>query len=129
MPSLSFNQRFADRVERGEKTHSIRPVRKQPAQWMPGRRVHLFTAMRTRHCRRLGCGEIIGLYDISISDFGFEVLGYGDAIVDTASLDAFARQDGFDNWQDFRSYFRDQYGLPWSGTLIVWKLVPRGEYP
>jgi len=122
MPSLSFQKRFADRVERGEKTHSIRSRRKRPAEWALGKTVHLFTAMRTRSCRRLGSGTIIDVVDITITESGI----YLDEqfIRDRVWLDSFAVQDGFADWHDFLAFFSANYALPWSGSMIKWRLKP-----
>ncbi len=121
MPSLGFAAMFAERVERGEKLHSIRSRRKRPEQWLPGKSVHLFTAMRTKYCRRLGLGIITAVDDITILDNAVEIDG---VLVDTErELSAFARADGFLTWSQFHSFFAEHYGLPWSGSLIRWQLI------
>lgn len=122
MPSLSFMKRFVPRVERGEKLHSIRPRRANLGQWMPGKTVHLFFAMRTKYCRRIGRGVITELRDVVIFDTHLEI--DGAAITAAADLDAFARADGFASWNDFLLFFGDYYGLPWEGHLIKWRLLP-----
>ncbi|WP_421793434.1 ASCH domain-containing protein [Hydrocarboniphaga effusa] len=120
MPSLSFQKRFCTRVEAGEKTHSIRPKRKHPEQWMPGRYVHLFFAMRTQYCRKLGVGVITQLQDVWIFADHVEI---DDRVIDEVDeLDAFARADGFESWDDFIPFFREFYGLPWNGDLIRWRV-------
>lgn len=122
MPSLGFSKQFVSRVESGEKTHSIRGRRKRPEQWMPGKLVHLFYAMRTKHCRRLGTGVITEVRDITIHDNQVEIDG---AVVDgERELSAFARADGFISWNEFTTFFRQHYGLPWDGSLIKWQLQP-----
>lgn len=121
MPSLSFNAMFADRVERGEKLHSIRGRRKRPEQWLPGKKLHLFTAMRTRHCRRLGLAIITSVHEIDIVQTGVEI--DGAYIDDPAALSAFARADGFLTWSAFVAFFEEIYGLPWRGSLIKWQFV------
>ena len=121
MATLSFASMFANRVERGEKLHSIRSRRKRPEQWIPGKSVHLFTAMRTKHCRRLGLGIITSVDDITIFDDAVEIEGVR---VDTErELSAFARANGFLTWSQFQEFFTEHYGLPWSGSLIRWQLV------
>lgn len=121
MPSLGFSKQFVPRVESGEKTHSIRGRRKRPEQWMPGKLVHLFYAMRTKHCRRLGTGVITEVRDITIHDDQVEI--DGAAFSDATELSAFARADGFLTWQQFVDFFDDHYALPWSGSLIKWQLI------
>lgn len=122
MPSLSFEKRFAPRVESGDKLHSIRSRRKHPQQWLPGKPVYLFTAMRTKHCRRLGIGTLRGLREITIHHDHLVI--EGAAITTPKQLTAFARADGFLTWSAFVEYFDERYGLPWSGELIQWQLLP-----
>ncbi len=127
MPSLSFQKRFTDRVESGDKTHSIRTRRKRPEQWHVGRKVHLFTAMRTRSCRRLGTGEIIGLHDLTITGDGIYI--DGTFMNEKAQLHEFAVQDGFKDWPDFIAFFSENYSLPFAGSLIIWRLIKEQPAP
>ncbi len=126
MPALGFASMFCERVERGEKLHSIRAPRKRPDQWLPGKTVHLFYGMRTKHCRRLGAGTITALHDIEIGDAGVDIDGV--RIHASTELTAFARADGFLTWNEFVTFFRDHYGLPWRGVLIKWQLK-QADYP
>lgn len=121
MPSLGFSKQFVSRVESGEKTHSIRGRRKRAEQWMPGKLVHLFYAMRTKQCRKLGVGVITEVRDITIREDQVEIDGI---VVDgERELSAFARADGFLTWHDFTTFFDEHYSLPWDGCLIKWRLV------
>lgn len=51
MVAYSFMKMFAPQVEDLSKRHTIRAPRKRHAR--PGEAVQLYTAMRTRHCRKL----------------------------------------------------------------------------
>ena len=35
-------------------------------------------------------------------------------------LNRFAKQDGFDSWEEMRDWFKRRYGLPFEGVLITW---------
>lgn len=56
MPAYNFKRRFHKMVESGEKTQTIRKVRKYPTK--PGQVIYLNVGMRTKHFRRLGFGMI-----------------------------------------------------------------------
>jgi len=51
MVAYSFKAMFADQIERGSKRQTVRADRKRHAR--PGEPVQLYTAMRTRNCRKL----------------------------------------------------------------------------
>jgi hypothetical protein len=40
----------------------------------------------------------------------------------TETLDAFAKSDGFSNWQEMVDWFQATHGLPFEGHLIMWEL-------
>ena len=65
MPSLSFRSHFVPKIERGEKTHSIRPKRKRA--WKVGDDLALFYSMRTKQCRRLFNAPVVRVEDITIT--------------------------------------------------------------
>lgn len=121
MATLSFQKMFADRVQSGEKLHSVRPKRKRPQDWLPGKTVHLFTGMRTKYCRRLGLGVLTGLVDIEVHEDAL-VLD-GQRITEPSWKDAFAVSDGFTCYAELVDFLQDFYGLPFTGDLIKWRKV------
>jgi len=123
MPALNFKAQFADGVERGIKTNSIRPDRKNPIKI--GDTLYLYTGMRTKQCRKLGEGICTKIEDIMI-DFILEVgapiiLLDGHGLAET-SCEVLARKDGFRNAYDFCMFFEKQYNLPFCGKLFTWEL-------
>jgi len=64
MPALNFQARFADAVERGDKTQTIRAPRKRP--FKVGDNLYLYTGMRTKWCRKLLDAVCIGVDPIRI---------------------------------------------------------------
>ena len=107
MPAINFSM-FADKVEAGLKTQTIRPERKRPIK--VGDRLFLFEGLRTKTCRRLGTGICSEVTDLRISW--------------TAQIfDGFARDDGFRNSAELVEWFEQKYGLPFCGVLIKWYLV------
>lgn len=130
MPALSFNSRFASLVESGRKTQTIRAPRKRPI--VVGDRLYLYTGMRTEACRKLGEGlvervELIHL-DRRGSSVGAEhpnpMRGSGVWLTESA-LDRLARADGFAGRKELLDWFDETHGLPFTGSLIRWRLLPR----
>ena len=115
MPSINFSKQFADAVASGKKTQTIRKHRKRPIK--AGDTLYLFTGQRTKNCRKLGEVVCRSVQNIAITDTAIwvngEYCGYGRRFW-------LARDDGFDATDDFRAWFRDHYGLPFHGQLIVW---------
>jgi hypothetical protein len=115
MVAYSFQARFADAVARGEKVQTIRaPRRSRHAR--PGERVQLFTAMRTKACRRLGEGVCEVAAPVAMTPDGVAVAG------EPVDVETFARADGFSSWREMRDWFEAVHGLPFTGHLIRWRL-------
>jgi hypothetical protein len=125
MSAYNFQARFAEDVDAGRKRQTIRAMRKH----MPkvGERVHLFTGMRTKKCRRLRAGHedrhkrvfVVNMTELTITTISPQGVGYcmnqGDL-----SIETFARNDGFTNWPEMRAWFRSQHGLPFHGFMVEW---------
>ena len=124
MPALNFYKQFADAVESGEKTQAICEHRKAPIK--VGDMLYLFTGMGVESpARRLGTAVCRSVRDITITDIAVWVDG---KYYDYNRRFWLAREDGFDDACDFRAWFRDHYGLPFHGQLIVWD-KPEGKKP
>ena len=117
MPALNFKKEFADAVESGEKTQTIRKVRKRPIK--TGDTLYLFTGMRTKSCRLLRKTICLGVMPITID----ETIVYIDRAQykGSVSVGYLAKKDGFDSADAFLDFFRKQYGLPFEGVLIWWE--------
>jgi len=121
MPALNFKAQWADKVELGEKPHSIRAWRKRP--FKVGDRVYLYTGMRTKACRKLGESDCIDALPITIR----RVQGVCTAvIVDGDLLSKYqaiqlARADGFDDLEEFAEFFLPDNGT-FYGQLIKWSV-------
>jgi hypothetical protein len=131
MPALSFKPEFVTAIDAGEKRRTIRRVRKA-GNPEPGQPLQLYTGMRTKDCEKIrdavctrvrpvkiDCMGVVldGLRLIAGSEPGY--LGSGDP---EAYDGDFARADGFDSFQDMAEFFDKQYGLPFEGQLIEWRL-------
>lgn len=133
MVALNFQKQFADAVESGAKTQTVRAVRKGKGQ-NPARggALQLYTGMRTKACRKLGeavCDSVrpivIHAAAIFLGD-PVDTLGgkaggafYDDALTDDEAA-AFAAADGFQTVDDFIRFFAETHGLPFAGQAIFW---------
>ncbi len=123
MPALNFKAQFAPLVESGEKSQTIRKVRKHPIK--AGDRLFLFTGMRTKQCRKLRETVCTNARMIAIQPPGGVIVSEGIYLwekgqLSTTEAKQLARKDGFSRLTDFVRFFKDQYGLPFEGVLIEW---------
>jgi hypothetical protein len=133
MPAYNFQSRFADAVEAGRKAQTIRAPRKDGRIPKVGKTAYLYTGMRSSACRKLGEGRIIEVENILIDEDGAFISGVDFPICDALAndgaykaltkRDAFAKSDGFSNWQEMVDWFRDTHGLPFVGHLIIWEML------
>ena len=119
MPALNFKKEFADLVESGKKTQTIRRPWKRPIY--TGDKLYLYTGMRTKSCRKLGEGVCKSVKQITISSDGWVNV---DHIEFPASRIAY--KDGFNSVEDFIGFFLKRYGLPFRGILIEWRQDEKG---
>lgn len=136
MVAYSFKAMFADPIERGVKCQTVRAGRARHAR--VGEAVQLYTAMRTRHCRKLITPDPICIEVQSIEiDIGpknpniitdIEI----DGVALTADeIETFAIADGFGG-DLLGATARRNMGLFWlknhqsnafKGVVIRWKLA------
>ena len=116
MVAINFSPQFAGPVERREKRQTIR----RKARIRPGQRAQLYTGQRTKACRKLAeddpvCVEVL---PVRITRGTLEVDG-ACLMSDTAA--AFARADGFKDFNAMADWFAEKYGGPvFEGYVIKW---------
>lgn len=115
MPALNFKKQFAPMVEAKVKRQTIRPSRKNP--FRQGDSLYLYTGMRTKQCRKLGEATCTEVREVRMTESGMKLDGVA---MSARHIDEFARDDGFHGVEDFREFFRSQYGFPFHGQLIKW---------
>lgn len=121
MPALNFKPQFADLVSSGQKTQTIRQVRKHPIK--VGDSLWLYTGMRTKACRPLADAVVTEVARIEIDFTGGYILVNGKQVGFNA-IRRFVKKDGFDSISDFWQFFKKQYNDPiFHGVLIKWRLV------
>lgn len=131
MVALNFKPEFVVAIDGGEKRRTIRRVRKS-GNPEPGNLLQLFTGMRTSACEKIREVTCTRVRPVTIDYMGIKLDGRllfaGDAPAyqggpDPEGYDGdFARADGFDSFTSMMEFFENQYGLPFEGQLIEWKL-------
>lgn len=116
MVALNFSPQFADDVEAGRKTQTIR----QTARVKPGQRVHLYTGQRTKACRKLGEGTCTDVTAITLT-VRRAIFGTYHLILPDSRLHDFAVLDGFPDYEHMWNWFDNQYKkAAFEGWLIRW---------
>ena len=74
--------------------------------------------MRTKSCRKLKTAVCESASPVTITENGDVVIGCN--WIGFYQEDKLARDDGFNNFQEFLDFFRKTHGLPFYGFLIRW---------
>lgn len=117
MVAFNFAPEFADAVASGEKRQTIRQTKRGKV----GDRVQLYTGQRTKACRKLVDPDPV-LEVVDYVGIRPDYLTVGDVRKHPADIDAFARQDGFENYRAMVAWFEKKYGSPYFyGYVHRWK--------
>ncbi len=119
MVAYGFQNRFAPKIESGEKKQTIRALRKN-RHTKPGEPMQLYKGMRTKMCRKIIpdpiCQKVI---DIFIDHHGWNVILDGKSLSDY-EIYQLARKDGFATITKFFRYFVSLKKPHFEGVLIIW---------
>ena len=133
MVAYSFQKRFAEPILEGRKLGTIRAPRKRHAR--PGETMHLFTGMRTKHCRliaektcHIACAVELNFH----RQFGPGVWKVAGIELNAATMNCLAREDGFADVLDMTAFWFDQHGreateIKFEGVLLRWGGLLRWE--
>jgi hypothetical protein len=128
MTVLMYHKRFIAPIKAGTKRQTIRRNRK--------RKIPVGAELSHRYWEGRGyrspqveiaSGKCKAVFGITVESnrilIGQEGKPYrSGGIFGTAGLDDFARKDGFEDWADLQSYYREQkIKLPFYGVLIQWE--------
>jgi len=115
--TFNFKRRFVPLVEMGAKTSTIRAFAKTqpPAR---GDTLKLFTGMRTAACRKL---REVKCTDVEPIEVGRDYINLGGMFLLPRFQRQFALRDGFTGVAEMRSFFRENYGLPFRGVWVSWR--------
>jgi hypothetical protein len=129
MVLYGVKKQFAASVESGAKTHTIRDSRKN-GHAKPGDKVHLYTGLRTKACRKLIDPDPTcwGSFDIDIEITGHTMTRRSGPMVfingrslDDAEVEALAIGDGFTSVEDFFAFFAASPPEGKTRVLICWE--------
>lgn len=120
MPAYNFKERFARKVQSGEKLHTIRATRKDGHRPIVGQPMHAYSGLRTKKTKLLLLSTISKVDRIKINvDGSIVVEARGRLTVDEAH--ALAMADGFTSANELYEFFKETHGLPFEGDLIHWR--------
>ncbi len=121
MALIGFQKQFAPDVECGIKTQTIRALRKNRIK--VGEILYLYGSLRTKQTRKLNevvCQSVdevrITVRLVTVKDNEGKFTHYNCL----EYLDQFAKDDGFEGWNEMVEWFTDNHGLPFTGVLIKW---------
>lgn len=122
MTALNFQTRFAEAVELGQKTQTIRKPRKDGRViCRPGGALQLYTGMRSKQCRKLG--DAICRSISRVTFWRGEVHYNGHRLTPKYTRDL-AQRDGFDSHAEMVEWFEKTYGPGlFDGFCIRWELL------
>lgn len=117
------------KIEDGSKTQTMRNERARHAR--PGEEMQNYYAMRTKQCRLINKPTCLAVTPVRI-DFQFHRIHIaGRAVIKGAPLLInFAICDGFEDWDDLRDFWDENHpevDRLWSGVLIEWKNLTKGD--
>lgn len=144
MVAYSFNRRFVTRIQVGlgqiehipateyvPKRQTIRAEGKR-RHAKPGEVLQLYHGMRSSKCFKIGDARCVAVDDIRIF-MRTEIIEirrvdtFSSLIDKPAALDSFAREDGFEDWDGMRAFWREEHADklkhlgPFHGLLIRWE--------
>lgn len=122
MGLYNFKKQFVPLIESGEKTHTIRAIRKHPEK--AGNTVHLYTGLRHKGARLLFRSTCVKVEEITIDACGHECNCDGAIEINGVSLskdecEALAKRDGFNDFNSMLDFWAGR--LPFKGHVIHWK--------
>ena len=104
---------FIDKILSGEKRQTIRRASQKWANVKAGDKLTLYTGLRTKECRKLGEAVVESNQTILLnpSFCGIKKFPLSGAYWLTDEEESIlAKQDGFDNLDDFWAFFENHYG-------------------
>jgi hypothetical protein len=106
MPALNFQKQFADKVQQGEKTRTIRAAGKRAAPSV-GQSLKLYTGMRTKVCRLLK--EVTCTNVSTVLFWSKSTVIVNKIPLYNEAVDQFAQLDGFKDYAEMYKFFDELY--------------------
>ncbi len=103
---------FIDKILSGEKRQTIRRAGFKWKSVKVGDKLTLYTGLRTKHCRKLGEAVVESNQTILLARSFYGVKKFtrsGAYWLTDEEVSILAKQDGFDNLDDFWAFFENHY--------------------
>ena len=110
MPALNFMTQLAPKILSGEKPFTLRALRKDGRDPQAGQPLYLFTAMRTKSCRKIAEKRCRFATTIQLS-WNFVSIPTLGTLVTKPQLESFSRLDVFDNYAGFCAFHEITAGM------------------
>jgi hypothetical protein len=125
MPALNFQARFAPKILAGEKPFTLRALRKDGRDPKAGQPLYLFTAMRTKQCRKIAERPCRFAVTIKLAWRSILIPTLG-TLTTEKELELFSRLDGFESYTAFCQFHEITRGTTAKTMrLVAW--VTRDE--
>ena len=105
MPALNFQSQFAPPILAGKKPFTLRAPRKDGRDPKTGQPLYLFTAMRTKQCRKFAEKPCRFAVTISLSWHSITIPTIG-TFKSAEQVELFSRLDGFENYAAFCQFHK-----------------------
>lgn len=117
MGLYNFKAQFVPKILAGEKTHTIRALRKDGWVDKPGNKVSLYTGLRRKGAQKLMVATCTKVETITIS-VRCAIYIAGELLM-LDEMEQLARRDGFANFEEMMKFWEGR--LPFTGHIIHWR--------
>ena len=120
MVAFNFRREFKPKILNGTKLSTIRSTQRCNV----GDIMQLYVGQRTAECEKLMDARCVGVCSIVINHTNFWATSgiFGNVRPSDRPLH---EQEGFQNVKEMVDFFREQYGLPYTGYLHAWQPVEK----
>ena len=134
MGLYDFKPQFVPFIKSGEKTHTIRSVRKHPSK--PGDTLYLYCGLRRKGAKKIMEAECVKVEDIEIVELIIDrdddndeaehiesaLVRIDDVELTEDECEQLARRDGFSSFAEMVLFWtKPQKRLPFVGHIIHWR--------
>jgi hypothetical protein len=105
MPALNFQTQFAAPILAGSKPFTLRALRKDGRDPQAGQPLYMFTAMRTKKCKKFAEKPCRFAVTIKLAWNLVSIPTIGD-LISEREIELFSRLDGFENYAAFCAFHK-----------------------
>jgi hypothetical protein len=116
MVAFNFQKRFAGDIRSTVKKQTIRARQR----CKPGDRLQLYTGQRTKYCEKLGDAVCSFVCPVEVTEAEI-IIGDSEIYSKKEEVDHLAREDGFSDFEEMKTFFRQGAPLPYRGFVHCWR--------